>query len=94
MAKVRRFAEEAGRDPSEIGMQMSLSPGALDREKRKRFYADTELLRERVVELRDLGFDQTAIDCVPIFQHGYRTVDAMIDYLAEIYSTIAPELDR
>jgi hypothetical protein len=52
------------------------------------------LLRERVVELRDLGFDQTAIDCVPIFQHGYRTVDAMIDYLGEIYSTIAPELDR
>ena len=47
ISKVRRFAEEAGRDPSEIGMQMSLSPGALDREKRKRFYADTELLRER-----------------------------------------------
>ncbi|MFP6808150.1 MAG: LLM class F420-dependent oxidoreductase [Pseudomonadales bacterium] len=94
MAKVRRFAEEAGRDPSEIGMQMSLSPGALDREKRKRFYADPELLRERVIELRDLGFDQISIDCVPIFQHGYRTVDAMIDYLGKIYTTIAPELDR
>ncbi len=75
-------------------MQMALSPGLLEREKRKRFYADTELLRERAVELRDLGFDQISIDCVPIFQQGYRTVDAMIDYLAEIYSTLTPELDR
>jgi len=94
MAQLRQFADEAGRDPATIGMQMSLSPDALNRERRKRFYAEPELMRERLVELRDLGFDWTAIDCVPIFQQGYRSSDAMIDHLAEIYTTVEPELNR
>lgn len=94
IAKVRRYAEAVGRDPDTIGMQMSLSPGPLDREKRKRFYADPELLLERMIELRSMGFDGVSIDCVPIFQQGYRSLDAMIDYLDEIYRKLAPELDR
>lgn len=94
MAQLVRYAEEVGRDPGTIGMQMSLSPDALNKEQRKRFYADPQMLLQRCVELRDLGFDHTAIDCVPIFQQGYRSVDAMIDYLGEIYATLAPELDR
>jgi probable F420-dependent oxidoreductase len=94
MQKLFQFAEDFGRDPATIGLQMSLSPGVLNKEERKRFYADPELLLRRCVELRDLGFHWTSIDCVPIFQHGYRSVDAMIDYLGEIYRTLQPELDR
>jgi probable F420-dependent oxidoreductase len=94
MAQLRQFADDAGRDPATIGMQMSLSPDALNREERKRFYAEPELLRRRLIEIRDLGFDWTSIDCVPIFQQGYRSSDAMIDHLAEIYRTLEPELNR
>jgi len=45
------------------------------------------------LQLRELGFDQASIDCVPIFQEGYRTVDAMLDYLGEIYRKLKPGLD-
>ncbi len=94
IASVRRYAEEAGRDPDSISMQMSLSPSLLDKEQRKRFYAEPELLRQRLVELRDAGFAWTSIDCVPIFQQGYRSSDAMIEHLANIFEVLEPELDR
>ena len=92
MSMLRQFADEADRDMSTIKMQMGLSPDALDREKRTRFYAEPELLLERAMQLRELGFDQTSIDCVPIFQQGYRTSDALIEYLATIHETLAPAL--
>ncbi len=92
LALLRRYAEEAGRDPDSIGLQMSLSPGPLDKEKRKRFYDDTDLLKERLVELREMGFDWCAMDCVPLFQLGHRSSEALLDRLAEIYSALEPEL--
>ncbi len=94
LALLRRYAEEADRDPDDIGLQMSLSPNALDREERKRFYADPELLKRRLVELRQLGFDWVSMDCVPIFQHGYRSSEALLDQLAVIHQALAPELER
>ena len=70
LAQLHRFAEEADRDPDTIGLQMSLSPGAVDKEKRKRFYAEPDLIRQRLAELQELGFDWASMDCVPIFQLG------------------------
>ncbi len=93
LALLRRYAEDAGRDPGEIGLQMSLSPNALDKDERKRFYADTDLLRRRLVELRELGFGWTSIDCVPIFQQGHRSSGELLDHLAIIHSALALELD-
>ena len=92
LAALRRYAEEAGRDPDTIGLQMSLSPNALDKDQRKRFYADPDLLVRRAVELKDLGFDWVALDCVPIFQLGYRSSDALIDRLGEIRRAFTAEL--
>ena len=92
MAKLKAYADAEGRDMASIKMQMGLSPDALDREKRTRFYAEPELLLERAMQLKELGFDQTSIDCVPIFQQGYRTSDALIEYLAQIHETLAPAL--
>lgn len=88
IAALHRFAEEAGRDPASIGMQMSLSPGALDKAERKRFYADPDLLLARAQELHELGFDHVSLDCVPIFQLGFRSVDALLDQLALIYEKL------
>ncbi len=81
-----------GRDPNAFPMQMPLSPDPLDKEKRKRFFAEPELLLERVLAFQEMGFSDTSLDCVPIFQLGYRSVDAMIDYLAQVYETLAPAL--
>lgn len=94
LAQLRRYAEEAGRDPDTIGLQMSLSPNPLDKEERKRFYAEPDLIRRRLVELQELGFGWASIDCVPMFQQGHRTSDALIEYLAIVHRAIQPELDR
>ncbi len=93
LSALKRYAEEAGRDPTGIGMQMTLSPGPLPKEVRKRFFADPALLLARTQELAELGFRWAAIDCVPIFQHGYRTVDALLDYLGEVYDMLSPMLE-
>ncbi|MDG2112506.1 MAG: LLM class F420-dependent oxidoreductase [Actinomycetota bacterium] len=92
LAMLRRYAEEIGRDPDTIGLQMSLSPGPLDKAKRKRFYDDADLLKDRVVELRELGFDWCAMDCVPLFQLGHRSSQALVDRLGSIYDALEPEL--
>ena len=92
LTMLHRFAEEYDRDPTTIGLQMSLSPGPLDKEKRKRFYDDTDLIRQRLVEYRELGADWCAMDCVPLFQLGHRSSEALIDRLAAIHDAVAPEL--
>lgn len=90
--KIRGYAEAAGRNPDDISMQLSLTPSGGESE--KDFYRQPQKLLARLVELRELGFDWTSINTVPIFQAGYRSVDAMLEYLAEIYETIKPELNR
>ncbi len=81
LQQLHELADKAGREPTSIGLQMSLSPGALDKKRRKRFYADPELMLERLVELKQLGFDHVSIDCVPLFQLGYRTSAALLEQL-------------
>lgn len=94
IARLQSYAEVANRDPATIGLRMSLSPDALDREKRKRFYAEPALLLERLVELKQLGFDSAYIDCVPIFQQGHRTTDALLEQLQILFTALKPELDE
>ena len=94
IAVLHRFAEQEGRDPATIGMQMSLSPGPLDKEKRKRFYADLDLLKEQTQTLQLLGFDQISIDCVPIFQLGFSSSDQMIDHLEQIFRALQLEIEQ
>ena len=92
LPRFKDLLEENGKDPATYPMQMSLSPGAIDKDKRKRFYNDMDLLVARVCELRDLGFSDTSIDCVPLFQLGFRSSDALLEQLAKIYEALAPEL--
>ena len=92
ISRLREYLEEEGRDAAGFPMQMSLSPDPLDKERRKRFYADTGILLERLEQLKAMGFTEVSLDCVPIFQLGYRDVNAMVDYLAEIYEALAPTL--
>ena len=82
------YAQEYGRDPSTIGLRMSLSPGPLDKEARKRFFAEPQLLKDRTEELAEMGFQEVSIDCVPIFQQGYRSVDSMLEYLDTVHTQL------
>jgi len=52
-----------------------------------------DLLVARACELRDLGFSDTSIDCVPLFQLGFRSSDALLEQLAKIHEALAPELN-
>jgi probable F420-dependent oxidoreductase len=86
MARIREKAEENGRDPSAIGMQLSLSP--FYGEDGKGFFRDTARMADRYAELEALGFDWTCIDTVPLFQAGARSVDALLEKLTEIYEAV------
>ncbi len=92
LAQLTQYCEAIDRDPATLELQMSLSPDALNKEERKRFYAEPDLLKRRLIELRELGFDYVSMDCVPIFQQGFRSSDAMIDHLHAIYAALQPEL--
>jgi probable F420-dependent oxidoreductase len=92
LKELRGYIDEAGRDPASVGLQMSLSPGPLDKEQRKRFFSDPDLMLDRLIELKAMGFQETSIDCVPIFQHGYRTCEAILGYLEEVYEKLEPAL--
>ena len=94
LTALHRYAAEAGRDPAEIGLQMSLSPDLRNKEERKRFYVDMDLMRARLNELQELGFDHLSIDCVPIFQAGHRTSDALLDHLQTIHDALARDIDN
>lgn len=91
MGRIRDHAEAAGRDPDSIGMQLGVSPG-FGRDRNRDFHADPARIAERVLELRDLGFDWTSIDCVPIFQAGFRTGQAILDHLAAVRELVDVEI--
>jgi probable F420-dependent oxidoreductase len=87
MAEIRRHAEEAGRDPATIGMQIMLQPPPRD-EAGKRFYADLDVVARRAAEIAAEGFDWTAVNATAVFQAGARSVEAMIDSLGRIHERI------
>ncbi len=83
VAEIRRHAEEAGRDPAEIGLQLMVAPPPRDASG-KTFYAEHDRVVRRVEAIRDLGFDWAAINATAIFQSGARSVSAMIDELHKL----------
>ncbi len=87
MATIRRHAEEAGRDPNTIGMQMMLQPpptSAADKD----WYADHDQVVARVELLAELGFEWVSLNATAVFQAGARSVDAMADQLAQLHEKI------
>ncbi len=84
---IRAAAESIGRDPSEIGLQMMLQPPPA-REEDKAYYADHDRVVRRVVALAELGFEWVSLNATAVFQAGARSVDAMVDQLAELHHKI------
>lgn len=87
MATIRRHAEEAGRDPSSIGMQLMLAPPPRD-EAGKTFYSNHDQVVARAEKIRGMGCEWTAVNATAIFQAGARSVDAMIDELNTLHGRL------
>jgi len=91
MATIRRHAEKAGRDPESIGMQMMLQPPPTS-DSGKDWYADHDQVVARVEHLGELGFDWVSLNATAVFQAGARSVDAMLDQLAQLHEKIRAAL--
>jgi probable F420-dependent oxidoreductase len=87
LASIRNHAETVGRDPGEIGLQMMLQPPPTKAED-KAYYADHDQVVARAVALGEMGFEWVSLNATAIFQAGARTVDAMIDQLAQLHEKI------
>jgi probable F420-dependent oxidoreductase len=89
--RIRRHAEDAGRDPDAIGLQSMVASPPKDAEG-KRFYAEHDRVVARVAELQAMGFGWVALNATAIFQAGARSVDAMIDALSELHAKLRKEV--
>jgi probable F420-dependent oxidoreductase len=92
MAQIRQHAESIDRDPAEIGMQMMLQPPPT-KEADKRYYADHDQVVRRAVRLSEMGFDWVSLNATAVFQAGARSVDAMIEELAQLQAKITAEVN-
>ncbi len=92
ISRLHDYAHQIDRDPATIGLQMALTADGLSRDLRKRFYAEPDMIRDRMLALKELGFDTVSLDGVRLFRQGYRSSDALLDHLQNIYETLAPDL--
>ncbi len=87
IATIREHAERIGRDPGDIGLQMSLTPprGTDPGE----YYNNPQMMVAQAGELGELGFDWATINLVELFRAGFRSVDALSDQLREISAQVS-----
>jgi probable F420-dependent oxidoreductase len=91
IAAIRRYAEQAGRDPAMLGLSSMVAPPPRDSEG-KRFYAEHARVVARVAELGAMGFQGVALNATAVFQAGALSVDAMIDALAGLHDRLRAEV--
>ncbi|MDP6374427.1 MAG: LLM class F420-dependent oxidoreductase [Pseudomonadales bacterium] len=87
---IHRAAENAGRDPTCIGLQQMLVVPPQDTSG-KAFYSDMDMVAARAAAVREMGFEWGAVNATAIFQADARSVDAIIDRLADIHRVIHRE---
>lgn len=87
VAKIRRYAEQAERDPDAIGLQQMLDVPPRDAGGRA-FYADLDQVAARAEAVAAMGFGWGAVNATAIFQSGARSVDAIIDVLGKVHERL------
>jgi probable F420-dependent oxidoreductase len=91
LATIHKHAEDAGRDPASIGLQMMLDVPPTDDSGRS-FYAQSENVVARAVAVKEMGFEWGALNATAMFQAGYRSVDELIDKLSDLHEQLRREL--
>lgn len=87
LATIRALAEDYGRDPDDIGLQMMLAPPPR-RAEDKDFYAHHDKVVARAEQIRELGFEWLSLNATAIFQAGARSVDAMVEELDQLHTKV------
>ncbi len=91
--QVKRYAEEAGRDPESLGFQAQISPPPRSQDPNDRtFYADADRVAATAARLKDQGFDDFAVNLTGIFLAGARTLEAMIEEAERIHDRLRAEV--
>jgi len=88
---IRRHAEEAGRDPAQIGLQSMVAPPPRDAAG-KQFYAEHDRVVARAAALHKMGFQWASLNATAIFQAGARSVAAIIDALGALHVRLRAEV--
>jgi len=89
--KIHGYAEAAGRDPAAIGLQMMLDVPPRDAAG-KQFYKNPEQVLRRAEAVQEAGFQWGALNATAMFQAGFRSVNALIDQLAQLHDKLTTEL--
>lgn len=87
-ALVLAHAERAGKDLNSFGLQMMLDVPPRD-DAGRLFYRDLDRVKARADQVEGWGFEYGAINATAIFQSGARSVDAIIDVLADVHRALA-----
>ena len=89
---VRRYAEQAGRDPAELEFQCQLAsppragdPGTRD------FWARTADVASTAAAAQETGFGWASVNVTGVFVAGARTPDALVQALGELHDAIRAE---
>ena len=85
---VLTHAESAGKNPDTFGLQMMLDVPPRD-DAGRMFYKDVDRVKARAEQVENWGFEYGSINATAIFQSGARSVDAIIDVLANVHRALA-----
>tara|TARA_B100000795_G_C22638996_1_gene375704 strand:- start:329 stop:838 length:510 start_codon:yes stop_codon:yes gene_type:complete len=91
-SKILEYAEAAGRDVSAIGFQMMLDTPPND-EAGKGFYADKEKVFAAAERIKGFGFEWMAINMTAIFQAGARSVEELVEQVADVHDALRERFD-
>jgi len=91
-AKILEYVEAAGRDVSAIGFQMMLDTPPRD-EAGKGFYADKEKVFAAAERIKGFGFEWMAINMTAIFQAGARSVEELVEQVADVHDALHERFD-
>jgi probable F420-dependent oxidoreductase len=91
-SKILEYAEAAGRDVSAIGFQMMLDTPPRD-EAGNGFYADNEKVFAAAERIKGFGFEWMAINMTAIFQAGARSVEELVEQVADVHDALHERFD-
>ena len=91
-SKILEYVEAAGRDVSAIGFQMMLDTPPND-EAGKGFYADKEKVFAAAERIKGFGFEWMAINMTAIFQAGARSVEELVEQVADVHDALHERFD-
>ena len=86
-SKILEYVEAAGRDVSAIGFQMMLDTPPRD-EAGKGFYADKKKVFAAAERIKGFGFEWMAINMTVIFRAGARSVEGLVEEVAEVVDVL------